>query len=164
MSFDDLEKKLNKNKIKRPEVELSDIDNEKFPFEKKFKAFSEEIKTLPADEDNIAGVAREYVSTAALTRVYEKVFGTEGVAGTTLAYRIRNVIPEVFPNDFLVDPDSKRGDSRYYINRLNVKLLKQIFLPPVKAPTGYTKDALKNLQNLREFDPNFEAFDDDDDF
>ena len=103
---------------------------EKFPFERLFIAFVKEVKMLEADHDVVGGIKREYVSTAKIYPVYQKVFAAFALVSASVNYRLGSTRPEEFPDDFIVLQNTIRNwQQKYFVNRLSTKLLKKIYLP-----------------------------------
>lgn len=104
---------------------------ENFPFEHQFIAFTKAINKLKADKDKVNKKQREYVNTAVVLPVYQKCFGEHALGETTIRYRIRQIKSTEFIDDFIKLEDTIRGlwEPKYYMNRLNIKLLKRIYLP-----------------------------------
>lgn len=139
---------------------------ENFPFEQQFIAFTKALKKLKADKDTVNKIKREYVNTSAVFPVYKKCFGEHALAESTMRYRIGQIKSTEFKDDFikLEDITEKHWEPKYYLNRLNSKLLKRIFLPhPGGDITLLAETTAMFEQQLTEFiDYDFE--DDDDDF
>ena len=109
---------------------ISDLELETFPLEHQFNAFVKEINELRAKHDMVRGIPREYVSAATLYPIYEKVFGTIALAPHSIGYRIRH-IKHANSVDLIIfdDPFAKRREPKYFVNRLNLELLKKIYRP-----------------------------------
>jgi hypothetical protein len=127
--FEKDSKKVNNAKINS--VPTKEI--EEYPFEKQFGQFLKLARTMDADKDVVSGKPREYVSTAQLTQIYDSTFEDVAVAKGTIQYRINQIKPEEFPDDFIVLPTERVNEEKYFVNRLNTELLKRIYMPDTGA-------------------------------
>ena len=120
--------------------------NTKSNFLEKFNTFFKEIQNLESDDG--------FVKASKVNDIYNDIFKKEASGSTTLSYRLRTLARE-FPDDILVDPDVKLGDSKYYIKKDNRKLLDKIYAPASKkredAEIIKEIDHKKDLEALRDF-------------
>ncbi len=90
---------------------------------------------------------------------YQKAFGEHALVQTALRYRIRKIRPQDFEDDFIILADELRAcrEPKYYINRLNIKLLKLIYLPQppgeLQQLIDYTLIYEKGMKPDSEIDP-----------
>ena len=136
----------------KPEEALED-----FPLEYPFSVFSQKIKNLPADIDVVNHIAREYINAASLLHSYRLAFGWAGLATNSISYRLKNIKPEDFPEDFFVfNENDLPGKNQYFFNRLNRKLLKRIYLPSPDPELSLLLEEIKVFEGewrlLREFE------------
>lgn len=104
---------------------------ERFPFEHKFNAFTKQLQeAFPLEPDEVSGKKKAYASLADITKFYYETFGDEGVALSSIRYRMSSN-KDTFGDDVQIDEEARqqRGESVYFINRANTELLKKIFMP-----------------------------------
>ncbi len=137
-------KKPRAKKKKVPEVSLKDS-----PYVHLFSVFLKRIKELQAEHDKVNRLLREYVSTAQLQVTYTLCFGEEALAESTIAYRLHQIKPEEFPDDFLKLEDlNKCWEPKYFVNRLNAELLRQIYLPQTPHVLRLIAEKTKPLDDI----------------
>ncbi len=107
----------------------------------RFNNFFQEIQKLEADDD--------HVRVASILPVYNDVFGSAGAGATTLAYRIKT-LAEKFPDDILIDPESKTtaGNPIYYIDRTKKDLLQKIYFPATKVEQTAPGQEMSHLLHI----------------
>jgi hypothetical protein len=118
--------------IRRKRKTTPDVDLEEFPYARMFAGFLRKIKRLEADCDTVNHIPRQYISTFMLWDDYRNCFGAAALASNSIAYRIRQLSEEEFPDDFIIlENDTRRWEAKYFVNRLNIELLKRIYLPGI---------------------------------
>jgi hypothetical protein len=137
-------KKTRAKKKKVPEVDLVDS-----PYAHLFSAFLTRTKELQADNDKVNGLTREYVSTAQLQVVYNLCFGKDALAESTTTYRIHQIKPEEFADDFLkLESLNGAWEPKYFVNRLNTELLRKIYLPQTPHTIRVIAEKTKLLDDI----------------
>ena len=126
-----------------PEITNNQPEKKDTSILEKFNKFSTEIQKLDADDN--------FVKASSTNKIYQEIFGKDAARGTTLSYRFKTLSNE-FPDDILVEPDAKLGDSKYYIDRNNRELLKKIYFPAAQnqedAQISSEMDHIKDIEAL----------------
>lgn len=134
---------------------IHDLETERYPFENQFNTFFEFSKQLPAESDVVNGKTREYISTAQLVPSYLNVFGNAALVPSTVFHRVRQLNPDDYPDDLLIDTESKVGEGKYFVNRLNKQLMKDIFLPDMGSEIRSLAHETANNHDFLELRNNF---------
>ena len=150
--MDKLFRKTKEQEVVRSKTEeeiIKDLETQRYPFDNEFKDFIRLSKGLDADKDMVDGKPREYVSTFSLIPRYKEAFGTSGIAESTMQYRISKINPPDYPEDFLIVQTEKSREAKYFINRLNIDLMKKIFMPSMGNEDF--DEMVKNVQNQEDY-------------
>ncbi len=131
---------LARNKIK-------DAELEHFQFEHEFNLFMNETARLKASHDREKNKVYEYVTYAQLLPFYQKTFSGCALCPSALLYRMKHLKQEEYGNDFLMLEDRTFGEPKYYINRLNKKLLMKIFMPHLQHDIQVLAEEIQMIED-----------------
>ena len=113
--------------------------------------FLKDIGSIEASSEEVNGKIREYVKLNELYPVYEQDFGSRALTKNAIMYRVKRIGEEKYPDDLYIIPEdvSAAYEPRYFVNRLNTDLLKEIYEPGKSSDN--MDDMVSSVKELEEY-------------